>query len=124
MARPDTPTSQRFVVRQIRVGPVIRSAAWFFAAVWLASVVAGVVLWQVAAATGLLGNVESFWAQATGQASASFSGIGLLLTLVIGGLVTVVVASALTGALVWLLNTVWGVTGGLTVDGDTVEPSN
>lgn len=123
MAQTDPSATHQFVLRRVRIRSVVRSAAWFFAALWLASVVAGVVLWQVAAVTGLLGNVESFWAQATGQSAASISGLGLLVTVVIGGLVTVVVATVLTGALAWLLNTVWGVTGGVTLDGDRVDPS-
>lgn len=114
---------QRLVVRRISPVAVARVVAIYSLCLWIVIVLASVVLWQVASVTGLLANVESFWAQATGQTAVELSGLGLLVALVAGGLVLVVVATAFWGLTAMLLNAIWVLTGGVPVDGVGDPPS-
>ncbi len=101
---------------------VARVAALLWACLWVVVVIAGLVLWQVGRATGLIANAESFWAQATGQSSASFNGVALLVVVVFGGLVVVAVATVLSLLGAMLFNAVCDLTGGVKVAG-TPAPS-
>ena len=99
---------------------VARVASLLWACLWVVVVIAGLVLWQVGQATGLISNAESFWAQATGQSSASFNGVALLVAVVLGGLVVVAVATVLSTLGAMLFNAVCDLTGGVRVSGAPV----
>lgn len=107
---------RRVVVRRISPRAVARVVAIVSVCLWAAGVVAAVLLWQVASLTGLVDNLESFVAQATGQSAVSLSGAGLLAALVVGGLVLIAVATAFWVLVAFLLNAVWDLTGGVPVD--------
>ena len=108
---------QRVVVRRVSPRAVARVVAIYALCLWVVVVLAAVVLWQLAAATGLVDNLESFWAQATGQTAVELSGLGLLVALVAGGLVLVGVVTLFWGLSAMLLNAIWDLTGGVPVDG-------
>src|SRR5438067_9297765 len=59
-----TPASQerrtRLVLRHLDVASVLRLSAVFYLCAWVVLLIAGVVLWAGAAATGVVGNVEHF----------------------------------------------------------------
>ena len=105
------------VVRRVSPRAVARVVAIYALCLWVVVVLASIVLWQVASVTGLLDNVESFWAQATGQTAVEFSGVSLLVALVAGGLVLVGVATLFWALSAMLLNAIWDLTGGVPVDG-------
>lgn len=108
---------QRLVVRRVSPRAVARVVAIYSLCLWVVIVVASVLLWQVASIAGLVGNFESFWAQATGQSAVAFNGLGFLVALVAGGLVIVGVTTAFWGLSAMLLNAIWDLTGGVPVDG-------
>lgn len=108
---------QRVVVRRVSPRAVARVVAIYSLCLWIVLVVAGVLLWQVASLTGLVGNLESFWAQATGQTAVAFSGAGFLVALIAGGLVLVGIATLFWALSAMLLNAIWDLTGGVPVDG-------
>jgi len=113
--RPGLP--QRVVVRRISTRAVARVVAICSLCLGLGVVLASILLWQVASLTGLVDNLESFWAQATGQTAVALSGLGLLVALVAGGLVLVGVGTAFWALSAMLLNAIWDLTGGVPVDG-------
>jgi len=118
MANPPPALPRRVTVRRVGPGAVARVAAIYSLCLWVVVVLAAIVLWQVAAVTGLLDNLESFWAQATGQNAVELSGAGLLVALVAGGLVLVVVSTVFWALTAMLLNAIWDLTGGVPVDSD------
>lgn len=109
--------SQRVVLRRVSPRAVARVVAIYSLCLWVVVVVASVLVWQVASITGLVGNFESFWAQATGQSAVEFSGFGFLLAMVAGGFIIVVASTLFWGLSAMLLNAIWDLTGGVPVDG-------
>ena len=124
MALPPPPPFQappglphRVVLRRVSPRAVARVVAIYSLCLWVVVVLAAIILWQVASFTGLMDNLESFWAQATGQTAVDFSGSGLLVALVAGGLVLVGAGTLFWALSAMLLNAIWDLTGGVPVDG-------
>ncbi len=80
---------------------------------WLILVVAGVVLWRVAVATGTIGKFENFVAQLLAEDSFVIDGAQILRGSVIAGLVLVVTGAFLAVTFSVLFNLISGLTGGV-----------
>ena len=107
---------RRLLVRRVSPAAVARVVAVYSLCLWVVVVLASILLWQVASLTGLVDNLESFWAQATGQSAVELSGMGLLVAFVAGGLVLVVAATLFWALSAMLLNAIWDLTGGVPVE--------
>jgi len=101
------------VIRYIEPWSVARVAFAFSLALWLILVVASVIIWQVASATGAIGHVESFMAQLLADQSFTVDGGQLLRASAISGVVLVVAGTAFTVLLALLFNLICELTGGL-----------
>lgn len=112
----DSPGDQTWTVRRVSLVAVGRMTMLLSLCLWVVVVVAAVVLWQLASRTGLLGNVESFWAEATGQDAVTFDGPTLLVVVVAGGLVVVGLLTVFHVLFAWLFNTMSSITGGIPVE--------
>ena len=106
------------VLQVRRIGPASAGKVALLLAVcgWIASLVAGFVLWQLAAVAGILDNSQSFWAEATGQESVSWNGLQFLLMGIIGGGLLVLVVTGLAVLTAVLFNVLAEFTGGLRIE--------
>jgi hypothetical protein len=77
-----------------------------------------VLLWVLASVTGLLGNFEDFWTEATGQESVSWNGAALLVSAT--AIAVVLVVAGTVGSWLWaiLFNAASRLTGGIVVEVD------
>ena len=90
---------------------------WLLVAVvlWVVVSIAAGVLWTLGGATGLVGNLEAFWAEATGQESVAINAAAVLVTVVLAGLVWVGLSTVFTMLVVVLINAILDLTGGIPV---------
>lgn len=112
----ESPGDQTWTVRRVSLVAVGRMTMLLSLCLWVVVAAAAVVLWQLASRTGLLGNVESFWAEATGQEAVTFDGPTLLIVVVAGGLVVVGLLTVFHVLFAWLFNTMSSMTGGIPVE--------
>lgn len=114
--RPDQRLKARQVMRVVRrVEPwsVLKVASVLYLCLWLVLTVAGVILWQLARATGTLDNLEDFIATALADTSFTIDGRRVLFSSLTGGAVLVFAGTGLTVLLTVLFNLVSELTGGL-----------
>jgi hypothetical protein len=103
------------VIRRVQPWSVLKVSVVLYLCLWLVLTVAGVILWQVARATGTLDNLEDFLASALADTSFTIDGRGVLLASLTGGVVLVFAGTALTVLLAILFNLVSELTGGVRV---------
>jgi hypothetical protein len=124
----------RRVIRRVDPWTVLRFSVLFYLSIFLVVLVAGVALWQVASATGVRDNAESFVGELVGagpttdpaggapstpnSSSATnnnfrFQGARILQASALGGLVLVVVGTGANVLLVVLYNLISDVVGGI-----------
>ena len=98
-----------------RIDPwsVLKVSLLLAVSLWLILVVAGVVLWRVAVATGTIGKFENFVAQLLAEDSFVIDGMQILRGSVIAGLVLVVTGAVLAVTFSVLFNLIAGLTGGV-----------
>ncbi len=92
---------------------MFRVSVLFYFALYCVLLVAGVILWAAASATGLRGNVESFIADLIASGKFQFVGSELFRAAAIGGVVLVVLGSAANVLLAVLYNLISEVVGGI-----------
>jgi hypothetical protein len=113
------------VIRRVDPWSLLKVSAVLYLCLWFVLVVAGVILWQIARATGTLDNFEDFVAGALADSSFTINGGRVLLSALLGGVVAVFAGTALTVLLGVLFNLVSEVTGGVrvaVVELETAEP--
>lgn len=114
--RDTVPIKARQVHRLIRrVDPwsVLKVSFLFYMSVWLIGLLAGVILWQAAASTDVIDNIETFIRELFGLEVFRFNGTQIFRASLIGGLVAVVFGSAFTSLLAILFNLIADLTGGV-----------
>jgi hypothetical protein len=102
------------VLRRVEPWSVLKLSLVFYLCVCLVLLVAGVVLWAGASATGVVGNVESFF-QDAGFDGFTFSPGMLLRGFAVGGLVLVVAGTVANMLLATLFNLMSDLVGGVRV---------
>jgi hypothetical protein len=114
------PGRSRIEARQVqriltRIDPwsVLKVALFLSLSLWLILVVAGIVLWRVAVATGTIGKFENFVAQLLAEESFVIDGMQILRGSVIAGLVLVVTGALFAVTFSVLFNLISGLTGGI-----------
>lgn len=110
-------------VRVIRVDPKVMLRFALFAAgcLWLMMLVAGVIVWVVAAITGTLGNFEDLLAELLAEGSFRLEPVKLLGGAAALGFVLLATAAILSGIFSALFNLVAARIGGVVLTVDTVE---
>ncbi|MGI8983800.1 MAG: DUF3566 domain-containing protein [Acidimicrobiales bacterium] len=114
-----TPLTQgrrvRLVVRRVEPWTVLKFSVLFFATLYLVFLVAGLVLWAAATATGLRENVEKFVGDLIASDDFKILGPTMMRASVLGGLVLVVLGTGATVLFTVLYNLISDVVGGIVV---------
>ncbi len=105
----------RLVVRRIEPWTVLKFSVLLFATLYLVMLVAGLVLWAAATATGLRENVESFIGELIASQDFRILGPTMFRASVMGGLVLVVMGTGVNVLLAVLYNLISDVVGGIIV---------
>ena len=112
----------RGVIRKIDTWSVFRVSVLFYFALYCVLLVAGVILWAAASATGLRENVESFIADLIASGKFQFVGGELFRASAIGGAVLVVLGAGANVLLAVLYNLISEVVGGVSLVVEEVVP--
>jgi hypothetical protein len=105
----------RLVVRRVEPWTVLKFSVLLFATMYLVFLVAGLVLWAAASATGLRGNIEKFIGDLIASDDFKILGPTMLRASVVGGFVLVVLGTGANVLLAVLYNLISDVIGGITV---------
>jgi hypothetical protein len=92
---------------------VLKVSVLFYACVFVVLLVAGVVLWIVASAAGVVGNVETFIGDLFALDQFHFEAFQILRAAFVGGAVLVVLGSALNVLAAMLFNLIADLVGGV-----------
>lgn len=103
------------VVRHVEPWSVLKISLIFYFCIWLIMLVAGTVLWRVAAQAGLIDNIENFIKDIFALESFTFEAGQIFRAYALGGLVVVVAATGFTVLLAVLFNLISDLTGGIRV---------
>lgn len=104
---------QHHIVRNVSVWSVLKVSVIFYLCAWIVILIAGVVLWRLSDQAGLIGNVESFWAEATGQETVEWDGTKLFRSWLMAGSVLALASAAVTTLFAALFNLICDLTGGI-----------
>ena len=114
-----TPVAQgrhvRLVVRRVEPWTVLKFSVLLFATLYLVILVAGLVLWAAATATGLRGNIEEFIGDLIASEDFRILGPTMLRASIVGGLVLVVMGTGANVLFTVLYNLISDVIGGIAV---------
>ena len=105
----------RLVVRRIEPWTVLKFSVLLFATLYLVFLVAGLVLWAAATATGLRENVETFIGDLIASEDFRILGPTMLRASILGGLVMVVMGTGANVLFAVLYNLISDVVGGIAV---------
>ncbi|MDQ4070273.1 MAG: DUF3566 domain-containing protein, partial [Actinomycetota bacterium] len=105
----------RLVVRRVEPLTVLRFSVLLFATLYLVFLVAGMVLWAAATATGLRDNIEKFIGELIASNDFQILGPTMFRASVLGGLVLVVMGTGANVLMAVLYNLISDVIGGITV---------
>jgi len=105
----------RLVVRRVEPLTVLRFSVLLFATLYLVFLVAGMVLWAAATATGLRENIEKFIGELIASNDFQILGPTMFRASVLGGLVLVVMGTGANVLMAVLYNLISDVIGGITV---------
>jgi hypothetical protein len=108
------PRTSQVVLRRVEPWSVFKLSLVFYLCVCLVLLVAGVMLWLGASASGVVGNIEGFF-QDAGFEGFTFSSGVLLRGFALGGLVLVVAGTIANLLLAMLFNLMSDVVGGIRV---------
>lgn len=105
----------RLVVRRVEPWTVLKFSVLLFATLYLVFLVAGLVLWAAATATGLRENIEKFIGDLIASDNFKILGATMMRASVLGGLVMVVLGTGAAVLFTVLYNLISDVIGGITV---------
>jgi hypothetical protein len=103
----------RLIIRRVDPWTVLKFSVLLFLSMYFVVLVAGVVLWLVATATGVRGNIENFVGELIASEHFQFKASQILRSSVIGGALLVLVGSAATLLAAVLFNLISDVVGGI-----------
>ena len=105
----------RLVVRRVEPWTVLKFSVLLFATLYLVFLVAGLVLWTAATATGLRENIEKFIGDLIASDDFKILGPTMMRASILGGLVLVVMGTGASVLFTVLYNLISDVIGGITV---------
>ena len=115
----------RRLVRHIEPWSVLKISLIFYFCLWIITLIAGVILWNMAVSSGTIDNVENFIEELFALDSFEFNGEQIFRATAVGGLVLVVAGSGFTVLMAVLFNLISDITGGLrltVVEEETARP--
>lgn len=105
----------RLVVRRVEPWTVLKFSVLLFATLYLVFLVAGLVLWAAATATGLRDNIEKFIGELIASNDFQILGPTMFRASVLGGMVLVVMGTGANVLMAVLYNLISDVIGGVAV---------
>ena len=105
----------RLVVRRVEPWTVLKFSVLLFATLYLVMLVAGLVLWAAATATGVRGNVEKFIGDLIASDNVHLLGGTVVRASVLGGAVLVLLGTGANVLFAVLYNLISDVVGGIIV---------
>jgi hypothetical protein len=115
----------RRLVRHIEPWSVLKISLIFYFCLWIITLIAGVLLWNMAVSSGTIDNVENFIAELFALDSFEFNGEQIFRATAVGGLVLVVAGAGFTVLMAVLFNLISDITGGVrltVVEEETARP--
>lgn len=103
----------RLIIRRVDPWTVLKFSVLLYLSMYFVVLVAGIVLWLVATATGVRGNIESFVGELIASDRFKFEADQILRSSVIGGALLVVIGSAANVLMAVLFNLISDVVGGI-----------
>ena len=110
------------VIRKVEIWTVLRFSVLFYLAMLVVWLVAGVLLWLAASATGLIDNLEQFIDELFFVESFRFRGGLIFTSCLIGGLVLVLLGTGANVRMALIYNLISDVVGGVEVTVLDSEP--
>jgi len=112
----------RLIIRRVDPWTVLKFSVLLYLSMYFVILVAGIVLWAVATATGVRGNIESFVGQLIASDNFKFEASQILRSSVIGGALLVMVGSAANILMAVLFNLISDVVGGIGISVEERPP--
>jgi hypothetical protein len=112
----------RLIIRRVDPWTVLKFSALLYLSTYFVVLVAGIVLWSVATATGVRGNIESFVGELIASERFEFEADQILRSSVFGGAVLVVVGTFFNVLLAVLFNLISDVVGGVGISVEERPP--
>ena len=115
----------RRLVRHIEPWSILKVSLLFFFSLWVVAMVAGVLLWNAAVASGVIGDIENFTQELFALEEFALVGEEIFRAAAIGGLVLSVAATGFAVLIAILLNLISDLTGGIrvtVVEEETARP--
>ncbi|MCA1693205.1 MAG: DUF3566 domain-containing protein [Acidimicrobiales bacterium] len=112
----------RLIIRRVDPWTVLKFSALLYLSTYFVVLVAGVVLWSVATATGVRGNIESFVGELIASERFEFKADQILRSSIIGGGVLVVVGTFANVLMSVLFNLISDVVGGIGISVEEKPP--
>ena len=103
------------MIRRFDLWTVLRFSLLFYLSLFLILLVAGIVLWLVASATGVRHNIEKFIGDLIASNDFHFLGTQILRAAAVGGILLVIIGSAANVLMALLYNLISDVVGGIEV---------
>ena len=101
------------IVRHVDPWSVLKLSLMFFTCLFIVLLVAGILLWHLAASAGTITKVEDFIAEAGAFTTFKFNGQKIFQASVLAGLVMVIVASGFSVLMAVLFNLISDLVGGI-----------
>jgi hypothetical protein len=105
----------RRIVRHVSPWSVFKVSVLFYACMWVVFLIAGVLLWNVAQRTGVITNIEKFYAKSTGEQFHEIDGRGVFRSAAFVGAALAVATTGLTVLMSVLFNLITDLVGGIRV---------
>ncbi len=112
----------RLIIRRVDPWTVFKFSALLYVSTYFVVLVAGIVLWAVATATGVRGNIESFVGELIASEKFEFEAGQILKSSVLGGAVLVAVGTFFNVLLSVLFNLISDVVGGIGISVEERPP--
>jgi hypothetical protein len=112
----------RLIIRRVDPWTVLKFSVLLYLSTYFVVLVAGIVLWGVATATGVRGNIESFVSELIASERFEFKADQILRSSIFGGAVLVVVGAFFNVLLAVLFNLISDVVGGIGISVEERPP--
>ena len=112
----------RLIIRRFDPWSVLKFSALLYLSTYFVLLVAGIVLWSVATAAGVRGNIESFISELIASDQFEFKAGQILRSSIFGGAVLVLVGTFFNVLLAVLFNLISDVVGGIGISVEERPP--
>ena len=112
----------RLIIRRVDPWTILKFSALLYVSAYFVILVAGIVLWSVATAAGVRGNIESFIGELIASERCEFKAGQILRSSIFGGALLVVVGTFFNVLLAVLFNLISDVVGGIGISVEERPP--